>query len=125
MHKYFPKLLLILTSLLILIFATAPGDWTPAWIVNHDKFSHMLVFFILALMLSLALPRMKLIIHTSTIILFALSIESMQLMFAARGFSFEDILFDIAGLMLFYLLVIWAKYKHLFAPLLQPKKDQT
>ena len=54
----------------ILLFAFAPGSWTPAWVVNHDKFVHAVVFFGLSVLLSLVFPRLKLSWHFSGLMFF-------------------------------------------------------
>jgi VanZ family protein len=95
----------------VLIFAFAPGQWTPAWIVNHDKFSHMVVFFGLSILLSLAIPSLSLVKHSMFLLSFAGLIEVVQYFFAGRGFSIEDLMYDFLGILVFYVLVIWAKNK--------------
>ncbi len=71
----------------VLLFAFAPGQWTPAWIVNHDKFVHAVVFFGLSVLLSLVFPRLKLFQHFVGLMFFAVLIEWIQYALANRGFS--------------------------------------
>ena len=101
--------LLFLFVLGILIFAFSPGQWTPAWIVNHDKFAHLAVFFLLSIFLSFVFPLLKLSIHFMALFIFAILIEAAQFSLFSRGFSIEDILFGTLGVLLFYLLVFLAK----------------
>jgi len=108
------KLVITLLSLLLVsisVFAFAPGQFTPAWVVNHDKFSHMLVFFVLSVMLSLSFPKLTLITHLFSLLSFAVLIELVQYLFVGRGFSIEDLAYDFLGILVFYSLVFWAKYK--------------
>ena len=98
------KILLSIVLLGILVFAFAPGNWTPAWVVNHDKFSHMVVFFVLAFVLKFAFPKMKMILLLALLVLFAVLIEYLQLTFFNRGFSSVDILYDLIGISLFVFL---------------------
>ena len=95
------KILLSVVLLGILVFALAPGNWTPAWVVNHDKFSHMVVFFILAFLFQFAFPIMKMIKLLAMLVFFAVLIEYLQLTFFNRGFSSVDILYDLLGIGLF------------------------
>lgn len=104
-----PLVLLVLVIGGILFFAFAPGQWTPAWIVNHDKFVHFGVFFSLSVFLSYVFPRLKVLFHFSLLIWFAVLIELIQYSLFSRGFSFEDILFGVIGVLMFYLLVFLAK----------------
>jgi VanZ family protein len=104
-------ILFILIVLGVLIFAFAPGQLTPAWIVNHDKFSHMVVFFALSILLSLAIPSLSLVQHSLFLLSFAVLIELVQFLFVGRGFSIEDLAYDFLGILVFYSLVFWAKYK--------------
>jgi len=111
------KLLITLLSLLLVsisVFAFAPGQWTPAWVVNHDKFSHMVVFFVLSVMLSLSFPKLTLAVHMCSLLSFAVLIELVQFLFVGRGFSIEDLVYDVLGVLVFYTLVFWAKYKDNF-----------
>jgi len=85
----------------IIIFAFAPGQWTPAWIVNHDKFSHMMVFFLLGFMMVFSFPRMKMFMLLSFLVFFAVLIEFLQFSFFNRGFSVDDILYVFIGIGLF------------------------
>ncbi len=93
----------------ILLFAFAPGQWTPAWVVNHDKFVHAVVFFGLSVLLSLVFPRLKLFQHFVGLMFFAVLIEGIQYALANRGFSFEDIAFDLIGVVVFYIVVYSVK----------------
>jgi len=99
------KILLLIVLLGIIVFAFAPGHWTPAWVVNHDKFSHMLVFFILAFMAKYSFPKINILTQVSLLIAFAIVIELMQLKFFNRGFSGLDLLYGLLGISLFYLMI--------------------
>jgi len=110
-------ILFILIVLGVLIFAFAPGQWTPAWIVNHDKFSHMVVFFALSIFLSLAIPSLSLVQHSLFLLSFAILIELVQYLFVGRGFSIDDLIYDVLGVLGFYTVVFWAKNKHRFKQL--------
>lgn len=95
------KYLLLLSLLVISIFAFSPGHFTPAFIVNNDKAAHLVVFSILSLMMSRSFPAMQVQKNVLLLSLLALAIETIQFLFAKRGFSAEDILYDIAGVLLF------------------------
>jgi len=96
-HKY----LLVIGLLVIFVFALLPGQLTPAYVVNHDKAAHALAFFMLSLMLVRAFPGWFLPARLISLALLALMIEAMQYLFVGRGFSVEDLLYDIAGALLF------------------------
>jgi len=98
------KILLSIVLLAILVFAFSPGNWTPAWVVNHDKFSHMVVFFILAFMLKFSFPKMPVFMQLSLLIAFAFTIELLQYLFFNRGFSVIDLIYDLIGIGLFVVL---------------------
>ncbi len=89
----------------VLLFAFASGQWTPAWIVNHDKFVHAVVFFGLSVLLSLVFSRLKLFQHFVGLMFFAVLIEWIQYALANRGFSFQDIVFDLIGILAFYAVI--------------------
>lgn len=114
MIKNASKFLLLFVLIVVSVFAFAPGQWTPAWVVNHDKFVHLLVFFTLSIMLSFVFPSLRLIEHLAFLMVFAFLIEVVQYLFVGRGFSVADILYDVAGAVLFYFLVYWVKNKDRF-----------
>lgn len=95
------KSLLVSGLLVIFVFALLPGQLTPAYIVNHDKAAHALAFFALSLMLAGAFPGLFLPTRLISLALLALLIEAMQYLFVGRGFSVEDLLYDVAGVLLF------------------------
>ena len=104
-----PLFLFMLLLIGILFFAFSPGQWTPAWVVNHDKFVHFAVFFLLSVFLSYVFPLLNLLTHFILLLFFAILIEVVQFSLFSRGFSIEDILFGALGVLLFYLLVFLAK----------------
>lgn len=91
----------IVSLMFISVFSFSPGEYTPAFIVNHDKMAHASVFFILSFFLHRAFPVYKI----QTIVLFGLSfglaIETVQYFFASRGFSLEDLIFDSIGVAIY------------------------
>ena len=102
MHKA-NKVILLSGLLVIFVFALLPGQLTPAYIVNHDKAAHALAFFIVALMLQGAFPRLALTARLLVLAGLALLIELMQFVLVGRGFSVEDLIYDAAGIVLFVL----------------------
>jgi VanZ family protein len=109
MANKYSKTLLVIMLIGTMLFAFAPGQWTPAWVVNHDKWVHLLVFFCLSVVLSMVLPYLKLLTHLMSLLSFACFIEYVQYNFVGRGFSIEDILFDVLGVMFLYLIVYGVK----------------
>ena len=99
------QLSLILILLTVLFFAFMPGPVTPAFVVNHDKAFHFLVFFALSLLLTFAMPKIRHRFHVVSLFLFAIAIELIQLLFVHRGYSLMDILYDVSGITSFYLLI--------------------
>jgi len=97
------KYMLIGSVLTIFLFALMPGQVTPAFIVNHDKAAHATAFFMLAMMLHRSFVVMPIVHRVSILVLMGLSIEIMQYLFAHRGFSFEDIAYDLLGITLYTL----------------------
>jgi VanZ family protein len=102
LHKY----LLVLGLLVIFAFSLLPGQMTPAYVVNHDKAAHALAFVILSFMLAGAFPFLSLGVRFMLLALLALIIETLQFLFVGRGFSIEDLLYDLAGMLLFVVLSI-------------------
>lgn len=105
MRSNLPVLLLVIILSGTLFFAFAPGQWTPAWVVNHDKFVHAIVFFSLSVLFSRVLPRLNLYQHFVSLMILAVVIEGIQYALANRGFSFQDIVFDLIGILVFYAVV--------------------
>ncbi|WP_428353525.1 VanZ family protein [Methyloprofundus sp.] len=99
------KYLLSLTLLVIGIFAFSSGQLTPAFIVNHDKAAHALTFFILSWMLRRSFPAMPWLKIIMLLSLVALAIETIQFLFAERGFSIEDMLFNAMGIFSYFILI--------------------
>jgi VanZ family protein len=104
MISSFSKILLIIILLATLVFAFAPGPWTPAWIVNHDKFSHLIVFLLLGILIKLAFPITKRVIVIALLVVFAVFIETLQYTLFNRGFSIEDIVYDLFVIGLFFII---------------------
>lgn len=104
------KIYLISILVGISIFAFAPGNWTPAWVVNHDKFVHAVVFFGLSVLISLVFTQLKLYQHFASLMFLAVLIEGIQYALVNRGFSFQDIVFDLLGVLVFYTLVYTIKF---------------
>lgn len=98
------KYMLIGSVLTIFLFALMPGQVTPAFIVNHDKAAHTAAFFMVAMMLHRSFILMPIVHRISILVLMGLSIEIMQYLFAHRGFSLEDIAYDLLGITLYTLL---------------------
>jgi len=109
MSKTLSKFILLFAVLIILFFAFAPGKWTPAWVVNHDKLSHMMLFFVLAILLKITMPKIKVLTQILILIGFAISIELMQLWFFNSGFSVQDLIYDLYGIGLFVFMYLVLK----------------
>lgn len=99
------KYLLLLSVLIISFFAFSPGQLTPAFIVNHDKAAHAITFFLLSWMMSKSFPMMPLLKTIVLLFLGALAIEVIQFLFAGRGFSTEDMLFNAVGIFSYCILI--------------------
>lgn len=95
------KYILVIAIATILFFALMPGRMTPAFIVDHDKVVHAVVFFMLALMLRRSFPGVSLLQCVVFLGIFGVGIETLQYLFANRGFSRGDIVFDGLGLTLY------------------------
>jgi len=89
---------------MIAFFAFSPGQLTPAYIVNHDKAAHAVVFFILSWMMRRSFPAMTMRKMILTVGLLALGIEVIQFLFANRGFSAEDMIYNALGISLYVIL---------------------
>lgn len=96
--------LLLLSLLVISIFAFSPGQYTPAFIVNHDKATHAVVFFVLSFMMHRSFPAMPMQKNILVLGLLALTIEIVQFLFADRGFSVEDMGFNAIGISIYVIL---------------------
>lgn len=95
------KYLLISSLLVIFVFALSPSQFTPAYVVNHDKAAHVMAFFILSLLLRRAFPVLTTPTHVMILGLLALMIEMVQYLLVGRGFSVEDLLYGLMGIFLF------------------------
>ncbi|MGB5963995.1 MAG: VanZ family protein, partial [Sulfurimonadaceae bacterium] len=89
--------------LTIFLFALMPGQMTPAFLVNHDKAAHAAAFFLLALMLHKSFVSVTVVQRLMILVGIGVSIEILQYLFADRGFSFEDIAYDLLGITLYTL----------------------
>ncbi len=111
------KYLFVLSLITISIFAFSPGQYTPAIIVNHDKAAHALAFFILSFLVHCSfriIPIYKIMMLTITI---GLAIELIQFLFTSRGFSLEDLMYDIVGVSIYVMI-------YFFIQLLQSSKKR-
>lgn len=90
--------------LIIFLFALMPGQMTPAFVVNHDKAAHAAVFFLLSLMVHKSFVLMPILQRLSILVVAGISIELLQYLFTDRGFSFEDIAYDLLGITLYSVL---------------------
>ena len=98
------KTVLFLCLFGILFFAIAPGQFTPAYIINHDKETHAVVFFVLSYFAhysfkSINIYRMMLLVFS-----FGLFIETIQFLLTKREFSIEDLIYDSIGIVLYMIL---------------------
>jgi VanZ family protein len=75
-------------------------------VVNHDKFSHLAVFFLLAFVLQFSFVKIKWYFQILMLVGFAVLIELLQLTFFDRGFSYMDIAYGVAGAVLFFIMLI-------------------
>lgn len=98
------KYLLLLSLMVISFFAFSPGQFTPAFIVNHDKAAHTATFFVLSLMLRRSFSAMSMQRIIILLGMLALAIETIQLLFANRGFSAEDMIFNVFGISIYVIL---------------------
>jgi len=111
--------LLLLSLLVISIFAFSPGQYTPAFIVNHDKAAHAVVFFVLSFMMHRSFPAMPMQKNILVLGLLALTIEIVQFLFADRGFSVEDMGFNAMGISLYLFLDFVLRRWGIFSDTLQ------
>ncbi|MFK8013647.1 MAG: VanZ family protein, partial [Marinicellaceae bacterium] len=98
MQSSISRFFLSIIFLTILVFAFAPGQWTPAWVVNHDKFSHLIVFFFLGFMVLFSWPQISKAILLAGLVGFAVFIELLQFSVFNRGFSGIDLVYDFIGI---------------------------
>lgn len=113
------KYLFLLSLLIIAIFAFSPGQFTPAFIVNHDKAAHAITFFLLSWMMRKSFPAMPWLKTIVLLGLGALAIELIQFLFAGRGFSTEDMLFNALGISLYFIAVLTIRWGRDFSHILQ------
>jgi len=98
----------IFTIFVISIFAFTSGRLTPAFVVNNDKIFHTLAFIVLSFMMhhSFAMGSLR---KSAIFVLFVgVMIEVIQVLFTTRGFSFEDLGFDLLGVMLYSIIYYYA-----------------
>lgn len=81
-----------------LFFALSAGQITPAMVVNHDKFSHFLVFFVLSFCMNISFPTHTIKNLIVGMISFAIGIEFAQYLFANRELSVTDFGASMAGI---------------------------
>jgi len=102
------KYLFILSLIIISVFAFSPGQYTPAFIVNHDKTAHVLTFFVLTFLMQYTFRTIVIYKIMMLAMLLGVTIELIQLLFTSRGFSFEDLIYDVIGITIYgitYLLI--------------------
>ena len=111
------KYLFILSLITISFFAFSPGQYTPAFIVNHDKAAHTLTFFVLSFLMHrsfIMIPITKIMMFTISL---GIAIELIQFLFTSRGFSLEDLMYDVIGVTMYVI-------AHLFIHFLQRSKEK-
>ena len=91
--------------LLIFYFTTTPTEYEIAQTVN-DKLSHALAFFGLSFLADFSFHREKFsLIKICPIITYGILIECVQYFLPYRSFSLLDIVGDIAGVVIYVLLL--------------------
>lgn len=99
------RLGLVCAVLLIFYLTTTPTEYELAQSVN-DKLSHALAFFSLSLLADFSFPRGKFsLIKICPIIAYGILIECIQYFLPYRSFSLLDIAGDIAGVVIYVLLL--------------------
>ncbi len=96
-----------------LFFSLSAAHITPAIIVNHDKFAHFVVFFVLSFCMNLAFPTHAIKDLTVVMISLAVGIELFQYLFAHRELSVVDLGASVAGIFVYLIIskIIGRKYK--------------
>lgn len=95
------KYLFMVSLICIGVFAFSPGQYTPAFIVNHDKAAHTLTFFVLTFLMHRSFRTLTILYITIFAILLGIAIELIQFFFTSRGFSLEDLMYDAVGIALY------------------------
>lgn len=95
------KYLFLLSLAVICVFAFSPGQYTPAFIVNHDKAAHAVTFFVLMFLMHRSFKTMPVTTIALFVILLGIAIELIQFLFTSRGFSLEDLLYDAVGITMY------------------------
>ncbi|MEN8304382.1 MAG: VanZ family protein, partial [Campylobacterota bacterium] len=72
-----------------------------AFIVNHDKAAHALAFFLLTFLMHRSFKIMQIQKTMLLTISFGVAIEMIQFFFTPRGFSLEDLIYDIIGVIVY------------------------
>ncbi len=88
-----------------LFFSLSVGRIIPAIVVNHDKFAHFVVFFVLSFCMNISFPKYP--IKNLVVIMgsLALGIELLQYLLSSRDSSIGDLGASMAGI--FVYLMLW------------------
>ena len=96
-------------SLLALLWVGLGSDPVPRGFQYQDKLYHFVGFFVLALTLRLAFPRLKLAWLLGLGIATAVAIEAVQFPMANRDASLGDMIANVAGIVAGWLASRWIR----------------
>lgn len=82
----------------------------PQDIPNSDKIGHIIVFFFLALLMFKG-TRLRRRTQMLILLSYGISVECIQHFIPYRSGSFDDVVADAAGFLLFYLLTLASNFK--------------
>ena len=104
------KILFFGTVIIVLVLALVPSDNLEFNYIYEDKIKHILAFFTLSLLLNRASSTLKHRVRNMVaLLLFGIFIEVAQSFTGYRSPSFDDVLADLVGILLFQ--VFYSTYR--------------
>ena len=88
-----------------LFFSLSVGKITPAIVVNHDKFTHFVVFLVLSFCMNISFPKHTVKELIVVMISLAIGIEFAQYLFANRVLSVIDLGASMVGIFAYVMML--------------------
>ncbi|MCH9740029.1 MAG: VanZ family protein [Epsilonproteobacteria bacterium] len=99
------KVLFFITVVIVLILALIPSDHIDLDCIYEDKIKHATAFFVLSLLLNRASSTLQhRLRNVGALLIFGVIIEFLQSLTPNREASFNDVVADLVGILLFQLL---------------------
>lgn len=103
------RLVPLVLALLALLWVGLGADPIPKSFPHEDKLYHFVGFFVLALTLRLAFPRLALVWFLALGLGTAVAIEAVQFFMESRDASLGDMIANVAGIVMGWLASRWIR----------------